>query len=152
MAVLGGWAIGAVLRQVRPSPLLAAALGAEPAQCLAYVDLMAVFNDPDAVLGAAPDTAALAALDYRGIIITAPGRDHDFISRFFAPAVGVPEDPVTGSAHTKLTPYWAGRLEKTELEARQVSARGGDLRCTLRGDRVLIAGHAVGFMQGSILV
>ena len=131
---------------------LAGALGAEPRECLEFVDLVAVFDDPEDVLQAAPDMAALAMLDYRGIIITAPSAKYDFISRFFGPAVGVPEDPVTGSAHTKLTPYWSQRLGKKQLKARQVSARGGDLECTLAGDRVLIAGRAVLFLQGTLEV
>jgi PhzF family phenazine biosynthesis protein len=131
---------------------LAEALGAEPAECLQFVDLLAVFDDPETVCALAPDMAMLAGLDYRGIIVTAPSGDYDFISRFFGPGVGVPEDPVTGSAHTKLTPYWANRLDKLHLRARQVSARGGDLLCTLRGDRVLIAGRALSFMEGRIAV
>ena len=142
-------------QQPRPCatpPGLAEALGAEPVECLEYVDLLAVFDDPEMVLGIAPKMHVLAGLDYRGVIITAAAPDYDFISRFFAPAVGVPEDPVTGSAHTKLTPYWAGRLGKTRLRARQVSARGGDLQCTLQGDRVLIAGQAVQYMQGRVAV
>jgi len=131
---------------------IAQAIGAEPLECREFVDLLVIFDDPAAVREARPDMAALAALDYRGIIITAPGEDHDFISRFFGPAVGVPEDPVTGSAHTKLTPYWAGRLGKNCLRARQVSARGGDLLCTLNGERVLIAGQAVLYLRGSLEV
>lgn len=137
----------------RPCPApggLAEALGAEPRECLEFVDLLAVYDDPQQVLEAAPDMAALSALDYRGIIMTAPSDEQDFVSRFFGPAVGVPEDPVTGSAHTKLTPYWARRLGKQKLRARQVSARGGDLLCTLQGGRVLIAGGAVLFMQGTL--
>lgn len=133
-------------------PGLLEALGTEPIECLEYVDLVAVFDEPQAVLDASPDMARLAALDYRGIAITAPGGDYDFISRFFAPAVGVAEDPVTGSAHTKLTPYWAGKLGKSSLAARQVSPRGGDLWCTLNGDRVLIAGHAVPYLEGRISI
>ena len=133
-------------------PGLADALGAEPAECLEFVDLVAVYDSPETVQRITPDMAALAALDYRGVIVTAPSGEYDFISRFFGPAVGVPEDPVTGSAHTKLTPYWADRLGKRQMTARQVSARGGDLRCTLEGDRVLIAGQAVLFLRGEIEV
>ena len=131
---------------------IAQAIGAEPQECREFVDLLAIFDDPAAVREARPDMAALAVLDYRGIIITAPGEEHDFISRFFGPAVGVPEDPVTGSAHTKLTPYWAGKLGKNRLRARQVSPRGGDLLCTLEGDRVRITGRAVLFLRGSLEV
>jgi predicted PhzF superfamily epimerase YddE/YHI9 len=84
------------------------------------------------------------------VIATAPGDDHDFVSRYFAPRHGIPEDPVTGSAHTNLTPYWAERLGKTSLRAAQLSARGGELHCTLDGDRVEIAGMAVLYMEGTI--
>ena len=97
-----------------------------------------------------PDTRALARIDARGIIVTAPGEDCDFVSRFFAPRVGVDEDPVTGSAHCKLIPYWSKRLGKRELFARQVSARGGELWCVDRGDRVTIAGCGVMFLEGTI--
>ena len=131
---------------------IARAIGAEPLECREFVDLLVIFDDPSAVREARPDMAALAALDYRGIIITAPGEEHDFISRFFGQAVGVPEDPVTGSAHTKLTPYWAGKLGKNRLRARQVSPRGGDLLCTLDGDRVRITGQAVLYLRGSLEV
>jgi len=92
----------------------------------------------------------VAGLDRFAVIITAPGRDCDFVSRFFAPARGVPEDPVTGSAHCTLIPYWAHRLDKTSLLARQVSRRGGELRCEFLGERVLMAGHAVEFLRGEI--
>lgn len=129
---------------------LADALGAKPVECLENVDLLTVFDDAKTIRALQPDMARLAALDYRGVIVTAPGGGYDFVSRFFGPAVGVPEDPVTGSAHTKLTPYWAGRLEKRDLRARQVSPRGGDLRCSLRGDRVLIAGTAVPYLEAWI--
>lgn len=139
-------------RPCRAPDGIAEALGAEPAECLEYVDLVAVFDDSKTVLEARPDMAALAGLDYRGVIITAAANDYDFISRFFGPAVGVPEDPVTGSAHTKLAPYWAGKLGKNPLRARQVSARGGDLVCRLAGDRVLIAGQAVLYLRGDIEV
>lgn len=131
---------------------IARAIGAEPVECREFVDLLVIFDNPAAVREARPDMAALAALDYRGIIITAPGEEHDFISRFFGPAVGVPEDPVTGSAHTKLMPYWAGKLGRNRLRARQVSPRGGDLLCTLDGDRVRITGQAVLFLRGSLEV
>jgi predicted PhzF superfamily epimerase YddE/YHI9 len=92
----------------------------------------------------------LRALDRLGVIATAPGRTSDFVSRFFAPAAGIDEDPVTGSAHCTLTPYWAKRLGKDRLHALQVSARGGELFCMPRGDRVAIAGRAVKFAQGVI--
>ena len=98
----------------------------------------------------APDMEALKRIDRFAFIATAPGDDCDFISRFFAPAKGVPEDPVTGSAHCTLIPYWAKELGKTSLRARQVSRRGGELRCKLAGDRVEIAGRAALFLRGRI--
>jgi PhzF family phenazine biosynthesis protein len=99
-----------------------------------------------------PDHAALATVTPGRIMVTAPGDpgDCDFVSRYFAPDAGIAEDPVTGSAHCTLVPYWAQRLGKTSLHARQVSARGGELWCTLAGDRVKIAGHAVGYLRGEI--
>ena len=101
-----------------------------------------------------PDMAALAAIPTRGIIITAVSDlpHFDFVSRFFAPAVGVPEDPVTGSAHCCLGPYWGEKLHKTELDGFQCSSRGGTVRVTLKGDRVLLAGHAVHIASGQLLV
>lgn len=86
----------------------------------------------------------------RGVIVTAPGTDVDFVSRFFAPKYGIPEDPVTGSAHCALAPYWASKLGKNRFIARQVSKRGGSLICEVKGDRVTIAGSAVTFMQAEI--
>jgi predicted PhzF superfamily epimerase YddE/YHI9 len=92
----------------------------------------------------------LAQVGGRGVIVTAPGNEVDFVSRFFAPQTGINEDPVTGSAHTALTPYWSKILGKKELSARQLSARGGDLICVENGDRVLISGHAITYMIGEI--
>src|SRR6185436_5536389 len=91
-------------------------------------------------------------LGVHAVIVTAPGDDADFVSRFFAPTVGVDEDPVTGSAHCTLIPYWAERLGKNELFARQVSRRGGELYCSLHGDRVKIGGEAVLYLKGEIVV
>jgi PhzF family phenazine biosynthesis protein len=107
----------------------------------------------DVVRGVSPDFTALRRLEARGIIVTAPSAtgDCDFVSRFFAPAVGVDEDPVTGSAHCALTPYWSERLGKTEMTARQLSARGGYLRVRLSGSRVLLQGKAVTVMTGDLL-
>ncbi len=97
-----------------------------------------------------PDQAALAVVQPGRMIVTAPGDDCDFVSRFFAPDAGVPEDPVTGSAHCTLVPYWAARLGRPRLHARQVSRRGGELWCELRGARVGIAGRAVTYLRGSL--
>ncbi len=141
-----------------PAPLdppraLVAALGAEPSAVLAARDYLAVYDDPRTVRQLRPDLAAVAALDRFAVIVTAPGDDGaDFVSRFFAPAKGVPEDPVTGSAHCTLTPYWSARLGKPKLRARQVSARGGELECELDGDRVRLAGRAVLYLEGEISI
>ena len=132
---------------------LADGLRATPLHVLAARDLLTVFNTEAEVRALKPDYARLAALEYVGVIATAPGTDGvDFVSRFFAPRVGVPEDPVTGSAHSTLIPYWAAKLGKTELRARQISPRGGDLWCALRGNRVDISGYAVTYAVGELLV
>ncbi len=116
-------------------------------------DLMAVLGSREDVLRLKPDMNALIALGGRGIIATAAGGGEvDFVSRCFFPNAGVPEDPVTGSAHTTMTPYWAGRLGKTRLHALQLSARGGILACTLDGRRVLLEGEAVTYMVGDIFL
>lgn len=115
-------------------------------------DFLWVLETEEEVRSVDPDFREMAKVDTRGVIVTAPGEDVDFVSRFFAPAVGVDEDPVTGSAHTMLTPYWAGKLDKTELTARQVSRRGGELRCRLQGDRVRIAGRALTYLEGEITI
>jgi PhzF family phenazine biosynthesis protein len=133
------------------SDAVAAALGKRPTALLAARDYLAVFERAEDVAALRPDFAAVAALDRFAVIVTAPGTDGiDFVSRFFAPARGVDEDPVTGSAHCTLIPYWAERLGKTRLEARQLSRRGGALSCGLRGDRVTIAGRAALYLTGTI--
>jgi PhzF family phenazine biosynthesis protein len=131
---------------------LAAALGVQPLETWQSRDWMAVLESEDEVRALRPRIDALRAIDAHAFIVTAPGQDADFVSRFFAPAVGVPEDPVTGSAHCTLIPYWSARLGKTRLEARQVSARGGRLWCEDRGARVSIAGHAAIYLEGTIQV
>jgi len=113
-------------------------------------DYLAVYETEEEILSIKPDFEVLKELDVTGIIVTAPGNNSDFVSRFFAPGIGIPEDPVTGSAHTTLIPYWATRLDKTELHAFQVSQRGGELFCKLKNDRVLIAGKAVTYLIGEI--
>ncbi|GAB3638183.1 PhzF family phenazine biosynthesis protein [Hymenobacter arcticus] len=124
---------------------------ATPLAVLASRDLVVEFAHADEVLALKPDFVALIDLGYIGLIATAPGSGTvDFVSRFFAPEVGVPEDPVTGSAHSTLIPFWAEKLGKTELFARQESARGGELWCRLRGDRVDIGGYAVTFLRGDL--
>lgn len=128
------------------------ALGARPGELVSARDLMAVFESAEQVVALAPDMAKIAALDAFAVIVTAPGKDCDFVSRFFAPKAAVPEDPVTGSAHCTLIPYWAKRLGKKNLFARQVSARGGELYCRDAGDRVHIGGQCVTYLNGTITV
>jgi PhzF family phenazine biosynthesis protein len=127
-------------------------LGAKPGTVLKARDFLAVFPSEAEVRALKPDFALLRTLDCLGIIVTAPGTDCDFVSRFFAPGAGVDEDPVTGSAHCTLIPYWAERLGKAQLFARQVSARGGELFCELVGARVRIGGRAVHYLRGDIEV
>jgi predicted PhzF superfamily epimerase YddE/YHI9 len=130
---------------------LLAALGGAPREVLRARDHLVVYGSAAEVVALKPDLAALGHVDCWAAIVTAPGDNGiDFVSRFFAPAQGVPEDPVTGSAHCTLAPYWAKRLGKTAFEARQVSRRGGALRCTLDGDRVGIGGRAVTYLEGQI--
>lgn len=136
-----------------PAPRgLGEALGREPLEVLAADDWIAVFATESEVRAITPDQAKLADLDLRGVVVTAPGQDKDFVSRFFAPKFGIPEDPVTGSAHCELAPYWAARLGKRTLAARQVSRRGGDVLCHVSGDRALLSGRAVTFMEAEIRI
>jgi PhzF family phenazine biosynthesis protein len=129
---------------------VAAALGAAPQAVLTSRDGFAVFESEAEIAALAPDMDAVAALDCMGLIATAPGDACDFVSRFFAPKMGVPEDPVTGSAHCTLIPYWGERLGKTEMLARQISKRGGTIQCGYDGERVRIGGAAVTYMVGTI--
>ncbi len=129
------------------------ALGVAPRHVLASEeDLLVVLDSEKTVRETQPDLIALAQLPFRGIIVTARGDQSDFVSRFFAPRVGVPEDPVTGSAHCVLIPYWSRRLEKKDLYAVQVSRRGGELFCKEAGDRVRISGKAVLYMEGTLFL
>ncbi|MFO7575462.1 MAG: PhzF family phenazine biosynthesis protein [Bacteroidales bacterium] len=115
-------------------------------------DYLLLYGSESDILSMKPDFRKLAQADGRGVIVTAPGSDVDFVSRFFAPQAGIDEDPVTGSAHTTLTPFWAARLGKKTLTARQLSARGGMLTCTLLDGRTLIAGRATLYLKGEIYV
>jgi len=132
----------------QPPPGLVDALGPAPRELWKARDYMAVYEAEEQVRELQPDMAALSRVEMFALIVTAPGREVDFVSRFFAPAVGVPEDPVTGSAHCTLTPYWAQRLAKSVLRARQLSRRGGELVCELRGERVMLRGQAVLYLEG----
>lgn len=131
---------------------VAAALGSSPVEILAARDGFAVLGSEAEVRAVKPDLLKVAQLAVVGLIVTAPGSDCDFVSRFFAPKHNIPEDPVTGSAHCTLIPYWAERLGRDKLFARQVSARGGELFCEHRGDRVTIAGCAALYLEGTIYV
>lgn len=131
------------------------ALGIAPAQVArTRFDLFVVLDDPGALRRLAPDMPGLSRVPARGIVITAPGDEAgvDFISRFFGPSSGVPEDPVTGSAHCALAPYWAARLGRTHLTGYQASPRGGSVRVELRGDRVRLLGKAVTVLRGQLEV
>ncbi|MCW5729891.1 MAG: PhzF family phenazine biosynthesis protein [Alphaproteobacteria bacterium] len=140
-------------REVPWDEALAAAAGGRPRAMLAARDAMLVYDSEEEVRALAPDMAALVRAAHYALIVTAPGTGGvDFVSRFFAPKQGIPEDPVTGSAHCTLVPYWAVRLGRAELEARQISRRGGALRCRDRGTRIEIGGRCKLYMEGQIHV
>ncbi len=130
---------------------LAEALGKAPEAVLAARDTLAVYARQEDVAALEPDIAALGRLACEAVLVSAPGEGGvDFVSRYFAPRYGIPEDPVTGSAHCTLVPYWAERLGKRTLAARQLSRRGGELLCELMGDRVGIGGHCALYLEGTI--
>jgi len=134
-----------------PAPAgLTSALGAQPNAVLNGHFLMCVLQDETAVRELKPDLRELELMHAHAVLVTAPGDECDFVSRFFAPRMGVPEDHVTGSAHCMLAPYWAGQLGKKTLRARQVSERGGEVECEVTGKRVLLRGHAVTFIEGEV--
>jgi len=135
-----------------PPEELVAGLDCEPLEVLCGEDCLAVLPTEEDVAKLSPDLAALGKLDRRAVIVTARGRDADFVSRCFAPRLGIDEDPVTGSAHCSLVPYWSKVLGKTELRALQLSKRGGELFCRDRGERVHIAGRAVPYLEGMITI
>jgi PhzF family phenazine biosynthesis protein len=140
--------------QVPLSSAVAQALGVPPVELWTdEFNHLAVFRDASEVRTLTPDLSAVAALDRSGVIVTAPGESpYDFLSRYFTPARGVPEDPVTGSAHCMLAPYWARRLGRTELRAYQASRRGGEVRCRVLGDRVELEGECVFYLEGEALL
>jgi predicted PhzF superfamily epimerase YddE/YHI9 len=128
-------------------------LGRVPAEVVQVEEnYFAVYASHEDVRGIRPDFRLLEKLHPAGVAITAPGEDSDFVSRYFAPSYGIPEDPVTGSTHCSLAPYWAQRLGKTKLHAYQVSERGGELWCEVKGDRVILKGNAVLVVRGEILI
>jgi len=115
-------------------------------------DYLFEFQDENTILNLQPDYDAIVKLDSLGLIVTAKGDKHDFVSRFFAPKVGIPEDPVTGSAHSTLIPFWAEKSGRNNLTAFQCSKRGGSLICRNVGDRVIISGNAVQYLEGEIVI
>lgn len=136
---------------VNSVPVFTEALGFEPlATFKGRTDYLLLFDSEEIIQNLKPNFHLLKQSDARGIIVTAKGNDVDFVSRFFAPGVGIDEDPVTGSAHTTLVPFWSAKRHKKEMTALQLSSRGGELWCTLAGDRVLIAGKAVTYLRGEI--
>ena len=139
-----------VSEPVAPPPLLAEALGQVPVEVIAdRFNYLASLETADQVRRLRPDVAAIARLDRDGLIVTAPGDGgYDFVSRYFAPAKGIPEDPVTGGAHCALAPYWAQRLRKTAFRAFQASQRGGEVGCRLIGNRVELEGSCVFYLEG----
>ena len=138
--------------EVETPQALIQGLGKTPIKTYAAADYLAIFSSEEEILQLTPNFTQLQELDRRGIIASAPGKDVDFVSRFFAPNAGINEDPVTGSAHCLLTPYWANRLDRTQLSAKQRSARGGSLTCALQGNRVLLSGYATLYMKGEITI
>lgn len=143
-------------REVPVTDAIVEVLGARPAAAVEARDLYAVFEDAETVRSIQPELDKLSKLSNFAVGVTAPGTGEDsdvnFVSRFFAPNQGIPEDPVTGSAHSTLTPYWADRLGKRSLRARQVSERVGELRVELHGDRVQIGGRVVEVIQGTLTI
>ena len=121
-----------------------------PIECYKGEDYVAVFDNENEISQITPNHSHLEQLDLRGVIVTAPSSKYDFVARFFAPKFGIPEDPVTGSAYTQLMPYWAEKIGKSKLSAKQISPRGGKLICELKGNRVLISGSAVMYMEGKV--
>jgi PhzF family phenazine biosynthesis protein len=150
-----GYSMDFPVRPITPSdtsPALSAALGGAVVE--SYVNpfnYLAVVETAAELRALTPDMSAVARLDRSGVIVTAPGGEgYDFVSRYFAPAKGIPEDPVTGSAHCTLAPYWAKRLGKTEFRAFQASRRGGELGVRLLGDRVALEGTCVFYLEGTV--
>ena len=135
-----------------PPAALIEGLGREPVEVVAGASYLALFESAEDILGVDPKWERLRQLHPKTVIVTAEGGECDFVSRFFAPSFGIDEDPVTGSAHCMLTPYWARKLNKSKLTARQLSQRTGELVCELKEDRVLISGKAVLYMEGTIRV
>lgn len=142
-----------VLQEISTPSLLTEALKADVIQCLkGREDLLVILESEEQVLKLNPDFEKLKELGGRGVICSSQGTDCDFVSRCFFPCYGINEDPVTGSAHTTLTPFWAQRLKREKFIARQISRRGGALKCSFQGERTLISGQAVTYLTGNIFI
>lgn len=139
-------------KPVETPPELVAGLGATPKESHLSRDYLALFGSEKEILALEPDFGLLSKVDSLGVIATAPGREVDFVSRFFAPRAGILEDPVTGSAHCTLVPFWSQRLGKREMRALQLSKRRGEILCTDNGERVTLAGKAVKYSEGTIFL
>jgi predicted PhzF superfamily epimerase YddE/YHI9 len=138
---------------LEPPAMLIAGLGKTPVTVVQIEDIyFAAYAREEEVRGVHPDFRLLEKLHPAGVAISAPGEDADFVSRYFAPSYGVPEDPVTGSTHCSLAPYWGQRLGKKKLHARQISERGGELWCEVKGERVILKGNAVLTLRGELLI
>ena len=137
-------------KPVEAPPELIESLGVTPCIVLAAFDYIVVYENEAQVSNITPDFSLLQKLDLRGVVITAPGNDVDFVSRCFFPKLRVNEDPVTGSAHCELSPYWSELLNKTTLLGKQLSSRTGEVGCEVVGDRVILSGSAVDYMEGVI--
>ena len=139
------------IKAVEPMETLISGLGVMPAELYrGRDDFLAIFENEDRIARLDPNMALISKLPVRGVIVSSIGDEVDFVSRFFGPQSGVPEDPVTGSAHTILIPYWSKKLARTHLRARQISKRGGELECQNLGQRVEIGGRAVTYLVGEI--
>lgn len=141
------------INAIQTPKLLAEAFGDNPIECFkGKTDYLLIFQIQKQIEDFKPDLKRISQIGNRGVIISAKGDEVDFVSRFFAPQIGIPEDPVTGSAHTSLTPYWANKLGKNKMNALQLSKRGGKLKCELQGERVLISGKALTYLVGDISI
>jgi len=138
---------------IQSNTMINKAIGLTPLRMIkGKTDYLLIYNSQQEIEAIAPNFHLLDQLDCRGVIVSAPGEQVDFVSRFFAPQCGIPEDPVTGSAHTTMIPYWSKTLGKTKLRAKQLSKRGGELDCEYLGDRVKISGKAVLYLKGEIYI
>ena len=141
------------INEIDPPEILINALGTSPQEIYqGREDYLAIFEHEQDILSIDPDMRLMSHVPSRGVIVSSRGREVDFVSRFFAPRVGVLEDPVTGSAHTTLVPYWSSKWNKLELSARQLSKRGGELICRNLGERVQIGGRTLTYLVGEISV